>query len=74
MTTPWENQPGPTPPVGPPERLAPGLRADPPTPPPHRPVANTRVRSSGRGWLVLAGLSVALALVTAGYLVTSVAR
>jgi putative serine protease PepD len=44
----------------------------PPTPPPTTPETSESRRSSGRAWLVLAALIVALALVTAGYLIGEV--
>ena len=47
--------------------------AEPPTPPPQVPAPVAR-RASGRGWLVVAALIVALALVAAGYLVGQAER
>jgi hypothetical protein len=74
VTIPWDDRLPTNPPVAGdvarPGVSAPWIGADPPTPPPVSRVPVHRARG-GQVWMVMAGVVVALALLTAVYLVTS---
>ncbi len=75
--TDWPDQRGPQPPEVPPWGGAVSgpmsAGSAPPTPPPRAPVSRS-ARATGRGWLVVAAVIVAMALLGAGYLVGQAER
>jgi hypothetical protein len=76
VTIPWDERLPLSPPVAgdaaaPAAARAPWVGAVPPTPPPASRAPARRARGGGIAWMVMAGVVVALALVTAAYLVTS---
>ncbi len=75
--TDWHDEPGPQPPDlprwGAPVAGRWSAGSEPPTPPPGPPATRT-ARATGRGWLVVAAVIVATALVAAGYLVGQAER